>query len=269
MEGEGGLVPVVPVGDQELRVGELAGERVPEGGVEPPEARDDAAFVNCEVRLAEAVDLDRRVPEQEDRLELRSCRAQQAQAALLRPCMRALVWKNDAVLVRLDAERRHEALALPLHPVGADVALREPPVRRLGLLDEHARLAPRGKLARGGLLVLRERQVDDVVRALREIRLALTRRDDVVGRRDEDRKRTCGSFGVAKRSKRTDRRHEADATKRAPVARTSDARRRNEPPTTERVSATSGASDVAVAREAARRFLAAGPMRGRRVRVRV
>ena len=108
-----------------------------------------------------------------------------------------------------------------------------------------------------------------VVARLREIRLALARRDDVVGRRDEGRKRTCGRFGVAKRSKRTDRRHEADATKRAPVARTSDARRRNEPPTTERVSATSGASDVAVAREAARRFLAAGPMRGRRVRVRV
>ena len=131
VEGERRLVAVVAVGDQQLRVGELRGERVAELGVEAPEPRGHAALLRREVGLAEPVERDRAVPEQEDRLELRARRLEQPQAALLRAGVRALVRQDHAVLVRLDAERGDEALARARDAVGADVLLREPPVRRL------------------------------------------------------------------------------------------------------------------------------------------
>src|SRR4051794_29665486 len=95
------LVTVVPVGDKKLRVRELLHQRLAELGVEPPEAVAAA----LEIRLAEPVDVDRAVPEEEERLKLRPRRAEQAEAPLLRPGMRELVRQDDAVFVRLDAKR--------------------------------------------------------------------------------------------------------------------------------------------------------------------
>ena len=128
-----------------------------------------------EVGLAEAVDLDRAVPEEEERLELRARGPEQPQPALLRARVRALVGQDDAVLVRLDPQRRDEALAAPLDAVRPDVLLREPPARGLGVADEHAVLLPLRE-ARGRLLFgVGQRQVDDVVRAASRELLSLLR----------------------------------------------------------------------------------------------
>src|SRR5579871_93631 len=108
VEGERRLVAVVPVGDQELRVAELLGQRVAELRVEPPEARAHAALVRLQIRLAEPVEVDAPVPEQEDRLEQRPRRAQQPQPPLLGARVRALVREDDAALVRLGAQRGDE-----------------------------------------------------------------------------------------------------------------------------------------------------------------
>ena len=99
-ERERRLVAVVTVGDEQLGPGELLGERVAEAGVETPEL----VAVDLQVGLAEAVDLDRPVPEEEERLELRARGAQEAEAPFLRAGVRALVRQHDAGLVRLGAE---------------------------------------------------------------------------------------------------------------------------------------------------------------------
>ena len=77
-------------------------------------------------------------------------------------------------------QRGDEALAPARDAVRADIVLREPPVRRLGVADEHALLLPGGKVAGGLLLRGGERQVDDVVRAPGEIAGPLLLGDDVV-----------------------------------------------------------------------------------------
>ena len=130
------------------------------------------------------------------------------------PACVQLVRKDDAVLVRLDAERGDESLAAPAHAVRALVVLREPPVRRLGVLDEHAALAPVGELRRGLLLAVGKGQVDDVVRARSAELLALLRPDDVVRRRDERVERSCHSLVVAERAERPYRCHGNDRTNR-------------------------------------------------------
>ena len=137
VERERRLVAVMPVGDQELRVGELL-DSASENSGSSRQSASDAAFVRRQVGLAETVDLDRAVPEEEERLELRARRAEQPQPALLRPRVRALVRQDDAVLVRLEPERSDEPLAAPVDAVRADVLLREPPARRLGVASEHA-----------------------------------------------------------------------------------------------------------------------------------
>ncbi len=75
VKGERGLVAVMAVGNQELRILELFGQRVAEPGIEAPELRLDAALVRLEIGIAEAVDADRPVPEQEDRLQVGARRA--------------------------------------------------------------------------------------------------------------------------------------------------------------------------------------------------
>src|SRR5439155_26601921 len=105
-ERERRLVAVVAVGDQQLRVAQLLGERVAELRIESPEPVAAAA----QVGLGEAVDLDRPGPEEEERPELRPRRAAQPEAALLRTGVRALVRQDDAVVVGLRAERGDEAL---------------------------------------------------------------------------------------------------------------------------------------------------------------
>src|SRR5215470_878348 len=139
---------MMPVGDQQLRVAKLFRQRLPELRVEPPETVSTA----LQVRLAEPVDLDRAVPEEEERLELRAGGAEQTQATLLRSLMRAFVWQDDAALVRLGPQRRDEAFAVAGDAVRTDVLLREPPVRRLRLLHQDAPLAPGGETG-GGLLL--------------------------------------------------------------------------------------------------------------------
>ena len=111
------------------------------------------------------------VPSQSRKIgsSVRSRRAEEAQAALLRAGVRALVREDDAALVRLGAKRGDEALAPARDSVRADVVLREPPVGRLGVLDEHAVGPPGGEVAGGLLLRVGQRQVDDVVRAAGEV----------------------------------------------------------------------------------------------------
>src|SRR6476646_9781907 len=151
------------VGDEQLRVADLLGEGVAELCVESPEAVAAA----LQLGVAQPVDLDRAVPEEEEGLELRPRSLEEAQATLLRARVRALVRENDPVRVRLDLERRDEALPPSLDSVGSDVLLREPPERRLLLLDEHASLPPVRKLLGRILLGLGQGQVDHVVRATR------------------------------------------------------------------------------------------------------
>ena len=91
MERERRLVPVVAVGDEEL-LGDLR-ERV-----DPPEALAAERDVGLAVGQLDRV----AVVQQEDRLELRPRRAQQAQALLLHVRVRPLVREHDAALVRLE-----------------------------------------------------------------------------------------------------------------------------------------------------------------------
>src|SRR4029077_19655906 len=128
-------------------------------GVEPPETVSPAA----EIRLAEPVDVDRAVPEEQERRQLRARCTEQAKAPLLWPGVRELVRKDDAILVRLDAQRGDESLAAPAHTVRPPALRREPPVRGFRVLDEHAALAPVGQLRPRLLLAVGKRQVDDVV----------------------------------------------------------------------------------------------------------
>jgi len=115
--------------------------------------------------------------------------------------MRALVREDHAVLVRLGAERGDEALARACDAVGPDVLLREPPVRRLRLLDEHPVLAPAREVAGGLLLRVGQRQPHDVVRAALLVLLALLVGDDVVRRRDEPGERPGDRLVEAERAK--------------------------------------------------------------------
>ena len=89
--------------------------------------------------------------QEKDRLELRAHRAQEAEPAFLRPAVRPLVRKDDAVLIGLGAQRDDQPAARAPDAVGADVVLLERP-QRLVVVDEDALLAPGGEVARGLLL---------------------------------------------------------------------------------------------------------------------
>ncbi len=157
-EGDSGLVAVVAVGDQELLVVEVANDhRI----VDPPEL---GAF-DLQVRLAVGP-LDRcgAVVEQEDRLQLDARGPQQAEALLFRAGVSALVRQHGSGRVRLDLERGDEPETLAGNAVRADVVLLERPDGRR-LLDEDAARSPFLQIARRVLLGVRQRQVDDVVRA--------------------------------------------------------------------------------------------------------
>ena len=148
-EGDGGLVAVVAVGDQQLLVVERADEaRI----VEPPQLR----ALDLEVGVAVgATGGCRPVVEEEDRLQLDARRPQQPQAPLLRAGVRALVRQHRAGLVGLDLERADDPEARARDPVRADVLLLQGPHGRR-LLDDLVG-APGPELA-GGLL-LRVRSV--------------------------------------------------------------------------------------------------------------
>ena len=175
MERERRLVAVVTVRDHEPGVREVR------AFVHPPEPR----AVRLQVGLAPGQGHGRPVVEEEDRLELRPHRAQETEALGFRPRVRELVREDDALLVRLDSQRGDEAVSRPLDAVGADVALRERPQRRLVVADENPVALPVREVARRLDLRLGKRQVHDVVRAPREVVAALLGGDDVVGGRDE------------------------------------------------------------------------------------
>ena len=192
--GEGCLVAVVTVGDQQLATGESLGDTGPGDPPEPCVARH-------EVRLALGHgDGWLAVVEQEDGLELGLCRAEEAQAALLGTCMRPLVGQHRSRLVRLDAERGDETFTPSRDPVGADVVLGDGPDGRLVVLDEHAFVEPRPKQPPGLVLGVVQRQVHDVVGITRPVLGKRFRRHHVV--------RRCRHVGrgvrVANRAKRGD-----------------------------------------------------------------
>src|SRR3954470_17214299 len=128
--------------------------------------------------------------------------------------MGELVGQDDAALVRLDAKRSDESLAAPSHTVRPLVLLREPPVRGLGLLDEHAALPPVGELRCSILFAVGKGQVDDVVRAFLAERFALIHADDVVRRSDKRVERPCHSLVVTERTERPYCCHGSDRTNR-------------------------------------------------------
>src|SRR5205814_8793619 len=99
-ERERGLVAMVTVGDQELRVPQGLLDR--RGVGHAPEPRDDTAVLRLERRRAFHVQQRRALVEQEDRLELGAGRAQQPQPTLLRTGVRALVRQDDPLFVWLD-----------------------------------------------------------------------------------------------------------------------------------------------------------------------
>src|SRR5690348_14397208 len=108
--------------------------------------------------------------------------------------MRALVRQHLACVVRRHRDGGGESLARPRDAVGADVILRDPP-GRLGLLCQNALRAPAGQSACRTLRRVGQGQVNDVVGAARQVVEPGLVRDDVIGRRDQGRKR-AGDGGV-------------------------------------------------------------------------
>ena len=104
---EGCLVTVMPVPNQELASASSL-ISASENSASSRQSCEPTPPSSTVSRVAETVDLDRAVPEEEERLELRARRAEQPQPALLRPRVRAFVGEDDAVLVRLEPERGYE-----------------------------------------------------------------------------------------------------------------------------------------------------------------
>src|SRR5207248_2109430 len=94
VEGQRGLVAMVPVRDQQLLIGEAFGDSL--AGDAP-----ETIATGLEVGRAARQLCRLAVVKEEDRLELRPGRPQQAQPLLLGARVRALVGKHDPALVRL------------------------------------------------------------------------------------------------------------------------------------------------------------------------
>ena len=163
------LVAVVAVRDQQLPVARRP--RRSRRSRDPPELR----ALDLEVGLA----LRARRPAAGLRRGGRSARAArrpprtQPQPPFLRLAVRPLVREDDAGLVRLGLERRDEARARARDAVGADVVLLERPEASAPPRAGRPRRARRAKSRRGLLLGVGQREVDDVVRALRAVRVPL------------------------------------------------------------------------------------------------
>jgi len=182
------------VRDQELGVLEARGV------LDTPELVPAALKIGLAARPLERITL----VEQKDRLELRAGGAEQPEPALLRARMRALVREDDSALVGLGTKRGDQPRPRAVDAVRADVILGEEPVAGLRVAREHALVAPSGHITAGLLLVVGKGQVDDVVRAAREVVLALRGRDHVIGRRHEPLQRACLRLVVALGAKRLD-----------------------------------------------------------------
>ena len=108
---------MVPVGDQQLLVGERLSDAVRR---DLPQTRP----LRLQCRLAGGMLVWRRaVVEEEDRLGVRPEGFQQPLSSLLRACVRPLVWQDDSILVRLDLQRRDQAAPGALDSVRPDVPL--------------------------------------------------------------------------------------------------------------------------------------------------
>jgi hypothetical protein len=128
--------------------------------------------------------------------------------------VRALVRQDDSVLVRLEPKGHHEALAETGDTVRADVLLREPPARWIGIADENSAFLPLRETRGCLLLGVGQRQVDDVVRVSSLELFPLLRPDDVVRRSDERLERAADSRVVAERAERPYDCHGTDRTNR-------------------------------------------------------
>ena len=219
-EPEHGLVAVVAVGDQDLLVGEEAGE-----------ARDRRLVVERPHPVANPIGrrrVDRgrpgrrgvdhrargrvRVPvEAEDGRDLGARRPQQAPPVFLRSRERVLVGEHHPAVERLQPHRREEpaagvALAGPAELLLVDVA----GVARLGAEDplrRPGREQPgRAAIARV-VFSARELEPDHVVGIARLQRPPLTVADDVVGRGEHVRQVGRAGGVVAESAKRSDLSH--------------------------------------------------------------
>ena len=190
-ERDRGLVPVVAVGDQELPRPE---ERLhPLVALDAPEPGPVDVDIGLRGRSRERR---RALVEEEDGLELRARRAQEAKAAGERLGVRPLVRQNDARGVRLDAERGHDPVAPPCDTVGTDEVLLEEPDRGRRVADECPVVEPALESLRRGVLVRLGGEVDDVVRVSCPERLARVGVDHVVRRRRHLRARPCVADGA-------------------------------------------------------------------------
>ncbi len=137
-------------------------------------------------------------------------RAREPQAVLTRARMRALVRPDPAGTVVLDAHAREQPVARAAAPVGPGVVLLERPQGGLAVLDDDSLLAPlpqqrgrvRVRVAAAG--ILREVDLDDVVRGAGDQLGALGGVDDVVGRRGDGGQAPCALEVVVEGVQRRD-----------------------------------------------------------------
>ncbi len=198
--GQRGLVAVVAVGDQQLAVGELRGDRLVHPGVaDPPDTVGGALVIGDLVpRVLEGgADVPPGVAgmEREDRGEVVPGGSGEAEAVLLRPRLGALVGA-DALAVGSEPDPGEEAPAGEATAVGGVVVLLQRPDRRLVVFDQDALVLPGAEQTRRVLVrvvstgIPREVDLDDVVSgAARELRPLLII-DHVVRRRGDRRQRS-------------------------------------------------------------------------------
>ena len=209
-----GLVAMVAVRDQKLRVGQRALQRGDLVRVGNPPERVAGALVVARFRERPAAlhtleglagGAARVGKEAEDGGEVCLRRAREPQAVLLRAGVGALVRTDAARPVILHAHAREETGPAARAPVRCRVVLAQDPESRLVLLGEHAPCDPvahgrRGSLVAISLVLRRLRQVDldDVVRAARDEVLAQLGVDHVIGGRDHVLERADGLGVIAK-----------------------------------------------------------------------
>jgi hypothetical protein len=190
-----GLVAVVPVGDQELGIGELAGDRLVDGGiVNPPHAVLGSLVVgdlSPWLRVQGGLDVPPGVAgvQGEDRGEVVAGGAREPQAVLLGSRLGALVRAHQARTVRRHPHPREESAALVPPPVRAGELLGQRPDRLVAIGAEDALQDPGVEGLRRMLVgipvgrSLWEVDLDDVERRALQKPPAELGVDDVVRRR--------------------------------------------------------------------------------------
>ena len=217
--GERRLVAVVTVGDQELGVGQLGGDRLVDSGIgDPPDAMHRAVGVGDLTPgfVAEpGLDVAPRVPgvKGEDRRQVVAGGPGEPQAILLRAGLGSLVGADQAGAVLGHPHPGEEPVARTTVAIGALVVLCQRPDRGLPVGREHALHGP-GLERLGGVLVgvaagrrLRQVDLDDVQRRAGEQLGPLLGIDDVIGRGGDVRQRGDRAQLVMQRFQWPDLRH--------------------------------------------------------------